>query len=75
VERDASGAAFGKQFKRADRSGARWAAVIGEQEAADGLVGLKDLRAAASDQEGAQADQRLSPAALLQALQAALKGP
>jgi histidyl-tRNA synthetase len=70
VERDASGAAFGKQFKRADRSGARWAAVIGEQEAADGLVGLKDLRAS-----GDQPDQRLSPKALLQALQAALPRP
>jgi histidyl-tRNA synthetase len=70
VERDASGAAFGKQFKRADRSGARWAAVIGEQEEADGLVGLKDLRAS-----GDQPDQRLSPKALLQALQAALPRP
>ena len=30
AERDASGSAFGKQFKRADRSGAPWAAVIGE---------------------------------------------
>jgi histidyl-tRNA synthetase len=29
VERDASGAAFGKQFKRADKSGAVWAAVVG----------------------------------------------
>jgi histidyl-tRNA synthetase len=44
VERDASGGAFGKQFKRADRSGAPWAAVIGESEAADGVVLLKDLR-------------------------------
>ena len=63
VERDASGAAFGKQFKRADRSGARWAAVIGEQEAAEGLVGLKDLRAGTE-----QADQRLTPEALLEAM-------
>ena len=36
VELDLSGAAFGKQFKRADRSGARWAAVIGDSEAAEG---------------------------------------
>ncbi|MBD2422230.1 histidine--tRNA ligase [Cyanobium sp. FACHB-13342] len=68
VERDASGAAFGKQFKRADRSGARWAAVIGDQEAIDGVVGLKDLRSG-SDQ---QADRRLSPEALLEALAASL---
>jgi len=44
AERDASGSAFGKQFKRADRSGAPWAAVIGDSEAADGMVLLKDLR-------------------------------
>ncbi|MCP9808338.1 histidine--tRNA ligase [Cyanobium sp. HWJ4-Hawea] len=55
VEIDASGSAFGKQFKRADRSGARWALVIGEEEALDGVVVLKDLR-----QAGAS-DQRLTP--------------
>jgi histidyl-tRNA synthetase len=44
IERDGSGAAFGKQFRRADRSGARWAAVIGDSEAAEGVVLLKDLR-------------------------------
>ncbi|MCX5956378.1 MAG: histidine--tRNA ligase [Cyanobacteria bacterium] len=43
VERDASGGAFGKQFKRADRSGAPWAAVIGDDEAAAGVAKLKDL--------------------------------
>ena len=43
VERDASGGAFGKQFKRADRSGAPWAAVIGDDEAAAGMAKLKDL--------------------------------
>ena len=58
VELDLSGAAFGKQFKRADRSGARWAAVIGDSEAAEGVAVLKDLRAAAA------ADQRLEPQAL-----------
>ena len=59
VEIDASGAAFGKQFKRADRSGARWAVVIGDQEAAEGVVVLKDLR----DPEGS--DLRLTPEELL----------
>jgi len=44
VECDASGAAFAKQFKRADRSGARFAAVIGDAEAQAGEVVLKDLR-------------------------------
>ncbi len=45
VELDLSGAAFSKQFRRADRSGARWAAVIGEEEAAEGVVVLRELRA------------------------------
>jgi histidyl-tRNA synthetase len=44
VELDASGSAFGKQFKRADRSGAAWAAVLGEGELERGVVLLKPLR-------------------------------
>jgi histidyl-tRNA synthetase len=59
VELDLTAAAFGKQFKRADRCGARWAAVIGEAEASEGVVVLKDLR----DPQGV--DLRLSPEALL----------
>jgi len=43
VELDGSGAAFGKQFKRADRSGAAWAAVICEQEAGSSELLLKPL--------------------------------
>ena len=43
VELDGSSAAFGKQFKRADRSGAAWAAVIGDEEAEAGNVCLKPL--------------------------------
>jgi histidyl-tRNA synthetase len=58
VELDLSGAGFGKQFKRADTSGARWAAVIGNSEAAEGVVLLKDLRA-----EGVE-DRRANPAAV-----------
>ncbi len=60
VEIDTSGSAFGKQFKRADRSGARWAVVIGDQEAAEGAVVLKDLRAAAP-----ASDLRLTPQELV----------
>jgi histidyl-tRNA synthetase len=59
VERDASGAAFGKQFKRADKSGAPWAAVVGEQEAAEGVVVLKHLR------DSERQDRRLPIADLL----------
>ena len=46
VERDESGSAFGKQFKRADRSGAAFALVLGDEEAARGVVRLKALQAA-----------------------------
>lgn len=49
VELDLSAAAFGKQFKRADRSGAAWAVVIGDSEAEQGEVILKNLAAAAEE--------------------------
>lgn len=35
---------FKKQFKRADKSGAQWALIIGADELATGKIGLKDLR-------------------------------
>ena len=63
VELDLSGAAFGKQFKRADRSGARWAAVIGDSEAAEGVQVLKDLR-------GELPERRLAEAELMEVLRA-----
>ena len=44
VELDSSGSAFGKQFKRADRSGARWAVVLGDEEAERGEARLKSLK-------------------------------
>ena len=58
VELDLSGAGFGKQLKRADRSGARWAVLLGDREAEDGTVRLKDLRQAADGSDAAvpQAD-------------------
>ena len=49
VELDASGSAFGKQFKRADRSGARWAVVLGDEEAERGEVRLKPLQQKAEE--------------------------
>ncbi|MBD1193248.1 histidine--tRNA ligase [Vulcanococcus sp. Clear-D1] len=64
VDLDLTGAAFGKQFKRADRTGARWAVVIGDSEAEAGVVLLKDLRGASG--EASQPEQRLSPEELLQ---------
>jgi histidyl-tRNA synthetase len=53
VDLDLSRSAFGKQFKRADRTGARWALVIGDSEAEAGVAILKDLRPAG----GAPTDQ------------------
>ena len=46
VELDLSGAAFARQFKRADRLGGRLAVIIGEQEAQAGVVKLKWLHQA-----------------------------
>lgn len=43
------------QFKAADRSGARWALVVGPQELADGTVTLRDL--AGGGQEAVPRDQ------------------
>ena len=50
VELDASGSAFVKQFKRADRSGAAWAAVLGEGELERDVVLLKPLRGQAAEE-------------------------
>ena len=61
VELDLTGSAFGKQLKRADRSGAPWAVVIGEGEAEQGVVLLKPLRTAGDE-------QRLSSEQLMNAL-------
>lgn len=43
VELDLSASAFGKQFKRADRSGAAACLILGDDEAAQGTVQLKWL--------------------------------
>ena len=52
-----AGGSFKAQFKRADRSGARFALVQGESELAAGTVQLKDLRADGADQESIALDQ------------------
>jgi len=38
------GGSFKNQFKKADRSGARYALVLGEEELANGVIGVKPLR-------------------------------
>jgi histidyl-tRNA synthetase len=57
VELDASGSAFGKQFKRANRSGAPWAAVLGDGELERGVVLLQPLRGDGEEREVPLADQ------------------
>lgn len=51
VELDGSSASFGKQFKRADRSGAPWAVVLGDEEAKTGQLRLKPLRGEGGEEQ------------------------
>lgn len=52
----AGGGGFKTQFKRADRSGARFALILGEDELASGCVQLKPLRSGA-EQESVEWDK------------------
>lgn len=52
----AGGGSFKSQMKKADRSGARWAVVLGEQELAQGSVQVKSLRESIPQREVAQAE-------------------
>jgi len=45
------GGSFKSQLKRADKSGARHALILGDEEAAQGKIGIKDLRSTSSEQE------------------------
>ena len=64
VDLDLSGAAFAKQLKRADRSGAPWALLIGDGEIDQGVVILKNLRHSG--------EQRLDPQGAVKMLLAEL---
>lgn len=46
VEVNLGGGSFKSQLKRADKSGAEVALILGERELADGLIGVKPLRSA-----------------------------
>tara|TARA_Y100001968_G_scaffold248535_1_gene233082 strand:+ start:259 stop:1503 length:1245 start_codon:yes stop_codon:yes gene_type:complete len=50
IELDYSGASFSKQFKRADKSCANWAIVIGEDEVSKGQLLMKKLRNIGKDE-------------------------
>ncbi|OOZ35634.1 histidine--tRNA ligase [Solemya velesiana gill symbiont] len=45
------GGSFKSQFKKADRSGARYALVLGEDELSRGIIGIKPLREDAEQQQ------------------------
>lgn len=60
VELDLSGSAFGKQFKRADRSGAQVCLVLGDAEAEAGTINLKWL-ATGQQETRSQADLVANP--------------
>ena len=50
IELDDSGAAFGKQFKRADRCRAAWALILGDDEVEQGVVRVKRLQGEPAEQ-------------------------
>ncbi len=51
VEADLRGGSLRSQLRRADRSGARFALLLGEDEAARGVVQIKDMRGRAEPRE------------------------
>jgi histidyl-tRNA synthetase len=54
------GGSFKSQMKKADKSGARFAVILGDQEVGDGTVGLKEMRQG----EGAGGQQSLAQSEL-----------
>ena len=62
VLQHAGGGGLGSQLAEANRCGARWAAIVGEEEVAEGRVSLKWLR------EGRQ--EKLTPQGMIDVLQA-----
>ncbi|MBD1856605.1 MULTISPECIES: histidine--tRNA ligase [Leptolyngbya] len=65
VKLDMSGSAFGKQFKRADRSGAIACLILGDSEAENGTAQLKWLKSGAQS-EITQSELMNNPATLRQ---------
>jgi histidyl-tRNA synthetase len=56
VDTNLGGGSFKSQMKRADKSGATWALVLGEQELAEKRIGLKPLRIEGEQESIALAD-------------------
>jgi histidyl-tRNA synthetase len=56
VETNLGGGSFKAQMKRADKSGATWALILGEQELSENRIGLKPLRHEAEQESIALAE-------------------
>ena len=56
VETNLGGGSFKSQMKRADKSGAAWALILGEQELSEERIGLKPLRSDAEQESIALAE-------------------
>ena len=56
VEVNLGGGSFKSQLKRADKSGARFALILGEQEMADRTIGIKPLRSGSDQQTVARGE-------------------
>jgi histidyl-tRNA synthetase len=65
VQANMGGGSFKSQLKRADRSGAAVAVIIGDEEAARGIAAIKPLRSDAAQQECALAELPARIAGLL----------
>lgn len=65
VETNFGGGGFKAQMKRADRSDARYALILGEQELAEDRIGLKPLRSTEDQSSVARAELAVTLAGLL----------
>jgi histidyl-tRNA synthetase len=73
ADRAFDGRSMRAQMKVADRSGAALAVIVGERERADGVVGLRNLRGAVTEGDGAQ--ERVPREALIDVLRERLAVP
>jgi len=56
LQSNCGGGSFKSQFKKADKSGARFALILGDEELERGVIGVKDLRGTSEQRELSYAD-------------------
>jgi histidyl-tRNA synthetase len=56
LQSNSGGGSFKSQFKKADKSGARFALILGDEELERGVIGVKDLRGESEQRELHHAD-------------------